>query len=223
MVVGSHQFCNRDFCRAMKDLRGFNVLVLLIDGSAVFGRLEAIDDWVVYILPAAGISGVVTVRYRPPNVAFVPDILLTEMLVDLCDIVAVVEGPYLVSPLSKGDAVPAGTAATPVLTPKQAAKANMANMTNTRQQQTLVDILEDFEAQNLGILLLGGWVIAGQVGEACDCVAVVGPATVTSVSPFLVLGALNIFGPALNGGLLTLFGTFRALVNLKTMMGTMFP
>jgi len=220
MVVGSHQFCNRDFCRALKDLLGFNVLLLLLDGSAVFGRLEAIDDWVVYVLPAAGVTGVVTVRYRPPNVAFVPDILLSEMLVDLCDIIAVVEGPYLASPLSKGDAAIVAAASAPNLTPKQSAKANM---TYTRQQQTLVDVLEDFQAQNIGLLLMGGWVIAGQVGGTDDCVALIGPATVTSTSQFLVLGGLNIFGPALDGGALTLYGTYRSLVNLKTMMGTMFP
>jgi hypothetical protein len=217
MVVGSHQLCNREFCRALRDLRGFNILALIADGSAVFGRLEAIDDWVAFILPAAGITGVVTVRYRPPSVPLVPDILLSEMLVDVCDIVAVIEGPYLVSPLSKSDAQLVGAL------PVETKAAVMVKPNMTRQQQTLVDVIDDFSGQNLGLLLLGGWVIAGQVGDMCDYLTLTGPSTVTSVPPLLILGSLNIFGPALEGGALNLYGTYRALANLKTMLGTMFP
>lgn len=58
METGLHHFCNREFCRALRDLRGYNFLLLLIDGSAVFGQIGRINDWVLGVLPPIGVPGV---------------------------------------------------------------------------------------------------------------------------------------------------------------------
>lgn len=215
MDSGLHHFCNREFVRGLKELRGRNVLLLLFDGSAVFGRIGGIDDWVVAIFPATGITGVTTVRFRPPNPMLAPvDILLSDMLIDACDICAVIEGPFIVPPISK-----ACTAAVATNDFKPTLKNKPSY---TRQQCKLVEELAAAEGQDVGVLLLGGWVVGGQLEDVDECAALIDPGT--SAAPLLItIGAVNLFGPALIGGILSLFGTFRAWVNLKTLTSVMFP
>ncbi|MDR3564829.1 MAG: hypothetical protein P4N59_25820 [Negativicutes bacterium] len=216
MDSGLHHFCNREFCRALRDLRGHNFLLLLLDGSAVFGQIGRVDDWVVSMLPVIGVPGANSAFFHPANDTPAPlDIPLSEVLVDVCDIAAAVEGRFVVPPLSEGFA-PVPMPIDPNLAPK------FTPYPIARQQGRLLDELAEFKDQNGGVLLLGGWVIAGQLGEVCDCMTLIGTATITA--PILVTtGALNIFGPAVPGGMLSLCGKYRAWVNLKTLTSILLP
>lgn len=210
-----HHYCNRELADEIRQLRDRNVLALLIDGSAVFGRLGRLDDNIVNMLPAVGIVGVNTVRFRPPNPTLPSvDILVSEFIVDVCDIAVIIEGPFVFPPISDTGKVPAGKYG---YTPQ-----SKSGKTGMRQQGEMVNELEDLEGQNVGIILVGGWVIGGQLGDVLSCTCLFGPAT--SSSPLmLTLGVLNVFGPALVGGLQPMVGTFRAWANLKALTGILVP
>lgn len=211
-----HHFCNRELAAALRQLRDRNVLIMLIDGSVAFGRLGRLDDCLLNVLPAVGIACVNTVRFRPPNPTLPGvDILVSELVVDVCDIAGVVEGPFVFPPISE-----TGKAASFAKTQVPVMKGGKPPM--TRQHSEIVEELAEFEGQNAGVILAGGWVIGGMVGEVSECVCVFGPGT--SASPMLIaLGVVNIFGPALVGGVQPMVGTFRVWVNLKAMTGLLIP
>jgi hypothetical protein len=208
-------FCNREFVGALRGLRDRNMLLLLIDGSAVFGRLSRLEDRIVTVLPAVGIVGVSTVRFRPPNPTLPGvDILVSEFLVDVCNIAAVVEGPFVFPPSCETGKIVSGG--------KYGGLQAKAGKGMIRQQSELIDELDDLVGQNVGIVIMGGWVIGGQLGEVFDCVAAFGPGT--TASPLLItIGAVNVFGPALVGGVQPMVGTFRAWVNLLALTGVLVP
>lgn len=91
-----------------------------------------------------------------------------------------------------------------------------------RQRCELIEELQDLESQNIGIVNLGGWIIGGQLGEVDDCVSIMGVGT-TAFAPLIVLGAVNIFGPAFPGGAISLVGTFRVWNNLQTLTQVLRP
>ncbi|MBP2650058.1 MAG: hypothetical protein H6Q74_883 [Firmicutes bacterium] len=193
MNSGLHHYINREFARELKGLAGRNILLLLLDGSAVFGRLGGIDECVISVLPAVGMTGVTAVRFRPPNPTLPEyDILLSEALIDLCNVTAVIEGPFIVPPISKACSL----ANNPNNAPKQMMKPKTPYV---RQQSHLLEQLDEFCGQNIGVLLMGGWVIGGQLSEVDECVILFGPATTTA--PYMIcMGALNVFGPPFTGG-----------------------
>jgi hypothetical protein len=94
--------------------------------------------------------------------------------------------------------------------------------TTERQQHELVRQLRELEGQNLGIATLGGWVIGGQMGEMRHCVSVIGSAN-TTFAPLITIGAVNIFGPALDGGSIALVGTFRVWSNIRALTQVLRP
>lgn len=98
MSIPLHHFCNREFLEELVELKERNVLLLLVDGSAVFGRISRIDDGVVMVLPALGIAGLTLVQFRPPS-PVLPTILVSQVFIDWCNIAHVVEGSFLVSPI----------------------------------------------------------------------------------------------------------------------------
>lgn len=209
-----HHYANRELAIELRQLRDRNVMLLLIDGSAVFGRLGRLEDCIITVLPAVAIVGVNAVRFRPPNPTLpCVDILASQFLVDVCNIAGVVEGPFVFPPISE-----TGKPATGGKYGAMHAKTGKM----VRQQNELIDELEEFEGQNVGVVVVGGWVVGGQLGEVFDCVAVFGPGT--SVAPLMVtLGAVNVFGPALVGGVQPMVGTFRVWVNLKALTGILVP
>ncbi len=208
-----HHYANRELAAELRQLRDRNVLLLLVDGSAVFGRLGRLDDCIVTVLPAVAIMGVTAVRFRPPNPTLPGvDILVSQFLVDICDIAGVVEGPFIFPPISE-TGKPVG---------KYGPAPGKQGKSMIRQQSELIDELAELEGQNTGVVVVGGWVVGGQLGEVSDCVAIFGPGT--SVSPLLItLGAVNVFGPALCGGVQPMVGTFRVWVNLKALTGILIP
>jgi hypothetical protein len=96
-----HHFCNREFIEELMELRERNVLLLLIDGSAVFGRVVNCCecDCVVRLLPPIGITGITNVVFHPSNPTMTTSILVGEVFIDVCDIAHIIEGPFVVSPL----------------------------------------------------------------------------------------------------------------------------
>ncbi len=210
-----HCYCNRELAQELRGLRDRNVLLLLIDGSAVFGRLGRLEDRLITVLPAVGIVGVTAVRFRPPNPTLPGvDILVSEFIVDVCDIAIVVEGPFVFPPISETGKLASGG--------KYGGHQMKAGKSMVRQQSELIEELEELEGQNVGIVIIGGWVIGGQLGEVSDCVALFGPGT-TAAPLLITIGALNVFGPALVGGVQPMVGTFRAWVNLLALTGLMLP
>jgi hypothetical protein len=213
-----HCYCNRELAQELRGLRDRNVLLLLIDGSAVFGRLGRLEDRVITVLPAVGIVGVTAVRFRPPNPTLPGvDILLSEFLVDVCNIAIVVEGPFVFPPISETGKLASGG--------KYGGKYGgnvKPGKAMIRQQSVLIEELEELEGQNVGVVIIGGWVIGGQLGEVSDCVALFGPGT-TAAPLLITLGAVNVFGPALCGGVQPMVGTFRAWVNLLALTGLLLP
>ncbi len=210
-----HHYANRELANELRQLRDRNVLLLLIDGSAAFGRLGRLDDNIVTVLPAVTIVGVTTVRFRPPNPTLPGvDILVSQFLVDVCDVAAVVEGPFVFPPISE-TGKPAGCG-------KYGSPQAKHGKAMVRQQSELIDELADFEGQSAGVVLMGGWVVGGQLGEVSECLAVFGPGTTSS--PLLItLGAVNVFGPALVGGVQPMVGTFRTWANLRAITGLLIP
>ncbi len=210
-----HCFCNRELAAELRSLRDRNVLLLLIDGSSVFGRLGRLEDRVITVLPAVSIVGVTAVRFRPPNPTLPGvDILVSEFLVDVCNIAIIVEGPFVFPPVSETGKLVSGG--------KYCGQQTKAGKGMIRQQSELIEELEELEGQNVGVVIIGGWVIGGQLGEVFDCVALFGPGT-TAAPLLITIGAVNVFGPALVGGVLPMVGTFRAWVNLLALTGLLLP
>lgn len=210
-----HHFCNKEFVCEIEDLRERNVLLLLIDGSAIFGRIGRIEDCVISMVPPIGVTALNLVQLRPPNPTLAIPILVSQILVDLCDVAHVVEGPFITSPLTLcADA--AVTAAGAQHT------RNASTPVATRPQCELLDELEDLEAQNIGITTVGGWSILGVLGEVDDCVSLISSST-TAFPPLFFIGAVTVLGPAFPGGLIVLFGTFRVWSNLKALTQVILP
>jgi hypothetical protein len=208
--------CNKDFVCEIETLRERNVLLLLVDGTAVFGRIGRIHDCVISIVPPIGVTALNLVQLRPPNPTLAIPLLVSQILIDLCDVAHIVEGPFVTSPLTLITAASADPNATP-----SAARSTTAPIT-TRPQRELLDELCDLQAQNLGITTLGGWSILGVLGDVDDCVSLISSAT-TAFPPLFFIGAVTIIGPAFPGGLIVLFGTFRVWSNLRTLTQVILP
>lgn len=208
--------CNREFVCEIETLRERNVLLLLVDGTAVFGRIGRIFDCVISIVPPIGITGLNLVQLLPPNTSLGVTLLVSQILIDLCNVAHVIEGPFLTSPLTPVIAASADPSAA-----QSTARTTSAPVT-IRPQRELLDELCDLDGQNLGITTLGGWTILGVLGEVDDCVSLISSAT-TSFPPLFVIGAVTILGPAFPAGIIVLFGTFRVWSNLKTLTQVILP
>lgn len=206
--------CNKKFVCEIETLRDRNVLLLLVDGSAIFGRIGRIDDCVISVVAPLGITGINLVQLRPPNPTLATTILVSQILIDFCDVAHIVEGPFLTSPLTGAAAASTTAVAT------QTARNTLP--VNNRPQRELLDELCDLQAQNLGITTLGGWTILGVLGWVDDCVSVISAAT-TSFPPLFFVGSVTIIGPAFIGGVIVLTGTFRVWTNLRTLTQVILP
>lgn len=228
-----HHLCNREFVEQLCDLRDRNVLLLMVDGSAVFGRIARIDDCVLSVVPPVGVTALNFVQFRPPNPTLPLPLIVSQIFIDVCDIAHVIEGPFVISPLLAliGSAITAtGTTISPAvqsivqqITEGTGAQRNApAAAVAGRQQCELIEELEELEGQNIAITTLGGWTIGGQLGEVDDCVSVI--STGTSIFPPIVfLGVVLVFGPAFPLGFTVLLGTFRVWSNLRTLTEVILP
>lgn len=207
--------CNKKFVCEIESLCDRNALFLLVDGSAVFGRSGRIDDCVICVSPPIGITGVTLVQFRPPNSNLTTAIGVSQILIDVCNIAHVVEGPFQTSPLA-----PISTLAAVNL---QRTTPIASQPLATRPQRELLDELCDLQSQNIGITTLGGWSIFGILGWVDDCVSVISAATTTN-PPVLTLSSITIVGPAFpSATLFTLLGSFRVWSNLRTLTQVILP
>lgn len=232
-----HHLCNREFVEQLCDLRDRNVLLLMVDGSAVFGRIARIDDFVLSVVPPVGVTALNFVQFRPPNPTLPLPLIVSQIFIDVCDIAHVIEGPFVISPLLSLIGLTASTAEAASETTMPAAvqsivkqitegtsglRSEPSTILAGRQQCELIEELEDLEGQNIAITTLGGWTIGGQLGEVCDCVSVI--STGTSIFPPIVfLGVVLVFGPAFPLGFIVLIGTFRVWSNLRTLTQVILP
>lgn len=236
-----HHFCNREFVEQLCDLRDRNVLLLMVDGSAVFGRISRIDDLVLSVVPPVGVTALNFVQFRPPNATLPLPLIVSQIFIDVCDIAHVIEGPFIISPLLgilggaavAADVVGAATVNTTLPSSVQAIvqqitegssplRSEPSEAINGRQQCELIEELAELEGQNIAITTLGGWTIGGQLGEIDGCVSVI--STGTSIFPPIVfLGVVLVFGPAFPLGFIVLLGTFRVWSNLNTLTQVILP
>lgn len=228
-----HHLCNREFVEQLCELQDRNVLLLMVDGSAVFGRIARIDDCVLSVVPPVGVTALNFVQFRPPNGTLPLPLILSQIFIDVCNIAHVIEGPFIFSPLFP--IIGPGAAAAGITVPPQvqaiaeqitAGTQGLRNDPSAavagRQQCELIEELEDLEGQNIAITTLGGWTIGGQLGEVDDCVALI--STGTSIFPPIVfLGVVLVFGPAFPFGFIVLLGTFRVWSNLRTLTQVILP
>lgn len=216
-----HHFCNREICEKLCELQDRNVLLLLIDGSAIFGRIGRIDDLVLSVVPPIGITALTFVQLRPPNSNLTTPILVSQIFIDICDIAHIAEGPFTTAPL-----IFPTTATTTITTEDSTtttARTALAGSIVDRQQWCLIEELRRLEGQNSAIGTLGGWVIGGQLGEIHrDCLGLI--STGTALFPPLIIAAtITIFGPAFPRGVLPLVGPFRVWSNLKALTQMILP
>lgn len=226
-----HHLCNREFVEQLCDLRDRNVLLLMVDGSAVFGRIARVDDLVLSVVPPVGVTALNFVQFRPPNPTLPLPLIVSQIFIDVCDIAHVIEGPFVISPLLGilgllADDTAASSTVEAVVKQITEGTAGLRSEASAalagRQQHELLEELEDLEGQNVAITTLGGWTIGGQLGEVCDCVSVI--STGTSIFPPIVfLGVVLIFGPAFPLGFIVLIGTFRVWSNLRTLTQVILP
>lgn len=230
-----HHLLNKEFVEQLCDLKDRNVLLLMADGSAVFGRIARIDDHVLSVVPPVGVTNLNFVQFRPPNGTLPLPLILSQIFIDVCNIAHVIDGPFIYSPLlplftlnngalTADASVPASvqSIAQQIVSGQTGTRNTPSTIIPGRQQYKLIEELEDLEGQNIAITTLGGWTIGGQLGEVDDCVALF--STGTSIFPPIVfLGVILAFGPAFPFGFIVLLGTFRVLSNLKTLTQVVLP
>ncbi|MPN21023.1 hypothetical protein SDC9_168402 [bioreactor metagenome] len=215
MSTPLHHFCNREFTEELEELVERNVLLFMLDGSVIFGRITRFCDCVATILPAIGINGYYGqafpfVQFRPPNGTLFAPLTISEVDVDVCNIAAVIEGPFVLSPLAVVNGFRVGK--TPLT----------ATSFPERKVDSLEEELKELEGQNIGVSTLGGWTFGGQLGDVDDCIVLIGSAT-TNFPPALVIGSVVVFGPAFPGGSIVLTGNFHAWINLKAVVQVLLP
>lgn len=210
-----HHFCNQEFIEEIEELVERNVLVFMLDGSVLFGRITRVCDCVVTIMPAIGInnyygSAFPFIEFRPPNGTLAVPLAVSEVEVDACNIAAVIEGPFVLSPLAAVNGI----------------MVRNAPLTATsypeRRLHSLVEELKEVEGQNIGVTTLGGWTFSGQLGDVDECIILIGSATV-NFPPALILGTVVVFGPAFPGGAIVLTGNFHAWINSKSVVQVLLP
>ncbi|MGI6091608.1 MAG: hypothetical protein ACOYD5_01240 [Negativicutes bacterium] len=228
-----HHLCNREFVKQLCDLKDRNVLLLMVDGSAVFGRIARIDDCVLSVVPPIGVTSLNFVQFRPPNGTLPLPLIVSQIFIDVCDIAHVIEGPFIVSPLLPllcSNGVTTDSTVPPavqsiveqITTGTQGMRSEASAVVPGRQQCELLEELCELEGQNIAITTLGGWTIGGQLGEIDDCVSVI--STGTSIFPPTVfLGVVLVFGPAFPLGFIVLLETFRVWSNLRTLTQVILP
>lgn len=230
-----HHLCNREFVEELCDLRDRNVLLLMVDGSAAFGRIGFIDDCVLSLVPPVGVTALNFVQFRPPNPRLPLPLIVSQLFIDVCDIAHVIEGPFVFSPLlplllgtnsTCANGIPVSEAVESIvnqITEGTSALRTEATVASTdRQQHELLKELDELEGQNIAITTLGGWTIGGQLGEVDDCVSVISSGT-SVFPPIVFLGVVLVFGPAFPLGFVVLIGTFRVWSNLRTLTQVILP
>jgi hypothetical protein len=213
-----YEYSNKHFIEKLGKLKDRNVLLLLLDGSAAFGRIGRIDDWVVTILPALNISELNFVQFHSTHPILVDHPILTSQLfIDSHDIAHVVEGPFILPPLSS-TTIPNTSSDTN----EQIAKVEASTPIPGRQYCKLAEELEELENKNAAIVTLGGWLIGGKTGKTDHALSLIKPGDAL-LPPLILPNTITIFGLAFPQGLRLSQNTAKVWSNLKTLAQIILP
>lgn len=206
-----YEYSNKQFIEKLGNLKSRNVLLLLLDGSATFGRIGHIDDWVVTILPALNISELNFVQFHSAQPTLVDHPILTSQLfIDSRDIAHIVEGPFILPPLSSTTNTSSDT------------KAEASTPIPGRQYCKLAEELEELENQNVAIVTIGGWLIGGKIGKTDHALSLIKPGDAL-LPPLIQPNTLTIFGSAFPLGLRLSLSTAKVWSNLKVLTQIILP
>lgn len=213
-----YAYSNKQLIEKLGKLKGRNVLLLLLDGSAAFGRIGRIDDWVVIILPALDIPELDFVQFHSTHPSLVDHSILTSQLfIDSRNVAHVVEAPFRFSPLS--------SATIPNIssdTNDQIVKAAASTPIPGRQYCKLAEELEELENENAAIVTLGGWIIGGKTGKTDHVFSCIKPGDAL-LPPLILPNTIIIFGLAFPQGLRITLSTAKVWSNLKTLAEIILP
>lgn len=237
------QFCNRGFMEQLCQLEDMNVLLLMIDGSAAFGRIASSsgNKRILRLVQPVGVTFPVGVTngvvFRPANPDLAAPIILAQAWIDVCDIAFVFWGTFPTIPLftvalgafqsgsgsSAGNASTTANAGTRIEEERQGFNFGFNNNgINQGALCALIEELRELTVRNVSLVTLGGWTVTGQLGQVFDCVALINPATATI--PFVAtIGTISISGPAIPGGALIIPAPVSAWVNLATLTQILQP
>lgn len=205
-----YSYSNKQFIEKLGKLKDRNVLLLLLDGSAAFGRIGRIDDWVVIILPALDIPELNFVQVHSPLVDH--PILTSQLFIDSHDIAHVVEGPFTLPPLSS----------TTIPDTSSDTKVEAGTPIPGRQYCKLAEELEELENQNVAIVTIGGWLIGGKIGKTDHALSLIKPGDAL-LPPLIQPNTITIFGSAFPLELRLSLSTAKVWSNLKVLTQIILP
>lgn len=223
------QLCNRGFIEELCELRDMNVLLLMIDGSAAFGRIaDFSNNHILRLVQPVGVTfppGVVNgVVFRPANPDLAAPIIVAQAWIDICDIAFVFWGTFPFIPLFPGvlTAVSDGVTGAYNGTRTTTDEERQANFNFNNQCCVLAHELCELIVRNISLVTLGGWTVTGQLGQVHDGVALINPATATI--PFVTtVGTISISGPAIPGGVILIPSAVSAWANLAALTQILQP
>ena len=207
-----YQYGNKHLIEKLGKLKNRDVLLLLLDGSATFGRIDRIDDWVVTILPTTSIpdQGFVQLRATGSSLAADP-ILASQLFIDSRNIIHIVEGPFTLSPLST------------ITTPNdQTARTEASVPIPGRQYCKLIEELQELAGQNVAISTLGGWTIGGKLVEIEHSLSLIHIGD-SLLPPLIIPNTITIFGSVFPLGLRLSINTVKIWSNLKALTQVILP
>lgn len=268
--VLSHH-CNPCFITELNELVDMNVLLLMVDGSAAYGRLATTSTRnVLRLVQPVGAQFPPNVRngvvFHPANPEANPPLILAQILIDACDIAVVIWGTFPFVPLLAGEEeeeengcgcwnhgegngfnppygagmgtagagfnyanaggyfnVPFGPRDDKEDTASSQTRPSNYNMNNnTNFNCALINDLQSLIVRNIGLVTLGGWTVAGQLGQVANGMALVTPST-ANIPPIFTQGMLTVAGPAIPDGYLQLPHSVSAWVNLAVLTQVLQP
>lgn len=212
-----YHYSNQQFIEKLGKLKDRNVLLLFGDGSAAFGCIGRIDDWVVTLLPAINITDLNFVQLRSTGSSLADDPILTSQLfIDSRDIIHIVEGPFIVPPLRA-----IATSDHPSIN-DQIARTEASVPIPGRQYCKLAEELQELAGQNVAIATLGGWTIGGKIVEIDHSLSLINIGD-SLLPPLIIPNAVTIFGSVFPLGLRLSMNTVRIWSNLKALTQVILP
>lgn len=200
---------NREFIAELTEATGRNIILLMVDGSLIFGSIGRIEHAELHIIAPVAIASLGQAVFRPG--AMVPplqDVLATEIIVECEDIGQVIFGLFTTAVFSIGS--------NPIIKDIFCPSIPDPDIHECKIEH-LVDKLDELEGRNLVISTLGGWNTGGQLCDLPDCVAWISEGTAV-FPPYIVPGSL-VIGAGTLPPLITLTGPFSAMINMVALTG----
>lgn len=209
-----YPYSNKSFIEKLSKFKNRDVLLLLLDGSAAFGRIERIDDWTVTLLPATSIPEQTFVQLCPAAFADQP-ILTSQLFIDSRSILHFVESSFILSPLS-----PLATPVSP--SPPTIPKTESNAPIPARQYCELAEELQELAGKNIAIMTLGRWILGGKFIKTERSISLI-TAGDSLLPPFVHPNRVTIFGAVFPLGLDLSIPPVRIWSNLKALTQIIVP